>query len=313
MNFNGKLFGPSYAAGAATGTPAYNITVDGAGNFLSTPLVGFADSLWQSAGLGTQALAAYTTPGSGYNTAVGFSALRSNGVAVNNTAIGTSALRNHTTGSWNTAIGSGALVQDILGIGNTAVGYKAMKISAAGNNNSALGNWALINTVGNNNIGLGVNAGADITGDGTLFISDSVTKFKLNLQDAALTVAPNVMGVAADGYVKKYSTTGNAVLSQSYTTGGSVTIDNYVGVFTYDPEVVESTATIMMPANIVNNSFVYITFGGTIPPNDPVVTTLTIAANTGQTLYQSITPTSANGGNTFCWFYSNGRLTRIIL
>ena len=43
------------------------------------------------------------------NTAIGFSALRSNTVAHDNTAVGRSALRNNVTGHSNTAVGAGAL------------------------------------------------------------------------------------------------------------------------------------------------------------------------------------------------------------
>jgi len=93
------------------------------------------------------------------NTAVGNRALESNTTGNSNTALGTSALMQSTTSDDNTAIGSAALFSNDTGNSNTAIGYTALYNSIAGINNTAVGFGSLLNSTGNNNIGIGSNAG----------------------------------------------------------------------------------------------------------------------------------------------------------
>ena len=72
---------------------------------------------------------------------------------------------------------------------------------------------------------------------------------------------------------------------QVYTSTGNVTIsDGQRGLY-YDPASLNATATITLPANPEDGQEILILFGGTITgAGTAVVTTLTIAANAGQTL-----------------------------
>jgi hypothetical protein len=116
----------------------------------------------------------------GYNTAVGFFALRSDtagafntgigagallaNTADQNTATGTGALLSNTTGDNNTANGAFTLFANTIGFENTAAGYQALLSNTTGNINTANGSAALANnTTGTDNIGLGFAAGIAVT------------------------------------------------------------------------------------------------------------------------------------------------------
>jgi hypothetical protein len=110
---------------------------------------------------GYQALLSNTT---GFeNTANGVSALRSNNTGARNTANGVNALFSNTTGGLNTATGLGALYHNTGGYYNTANGYQALLSNSTGDSNTAEGYHALQNNTGSANIGLGVNAGLNLT------------------------------------------------------------------------------------------------------------------------------------------------------
>jgi uncharacterized coiled-coil protein SlyX len=130
----------------------------------------------QNTATGSQALKNNTANN---NTADGFQALVNNTTGIDNTAIGWRALFNNTTGPRNTAIGYGALYRNGITGDNTAVGYQAQYLSdGVGNtsigyqalyhngndNNTAVGLQALFNNNGGiGNIGLGAEAGVNIT------------------------------------------------------------------------------------------------------------------------------------------------------
>ncbi len=97
------------------------------------------------------------------NTANGVEALFSNTTGARNTANGFNALFNNTTGGLNTATGLGALSSNTGGYYNTANGYEALLSNIIGNSNTAEGYHALKNNTGAINIGLGVNAGLNLT------------------------------------------------------------------------------------------------------------------------------------------------------
>src|SRR6266508_109835 len=100
------------------------------------------------------------------NTAVGWSALRSNVVGdfntangagsllfntgENNTAFGAAALLFNTTGAANTAVGAAALLNNTDGVDNNAVGVNALSANTIGDFNNAHGNNALLNNVNGN-------------------------------------------------------------------------------------------------------------------------------------------------------------------
>jgi Chaperone of endosialidase len=123
----------------------------------------------------------YNTTGN-YNTANGVNALYSNTTGNYNAANGAGALKGNTRGGGNTASGYQALYRNADGAGNTATGYQALYSSSTfpgafntatgfwalylnngGYNNTAVGSAALFqSTNGNNNVALGVDAGANI-------------------------------------------------------------------------------------------------------------------------------------------------------
>jgi hypothetical protein len=69
-------------------------------------------------------------------------------------------LYSNDAGSWNTAIGSYALNANINSDGNTAIGHRALNFNTAGVDNVATGFFALLNTTGNSNTGIGTYADA---------------------------------------------------------------------------------------------------------------------------------------------------------
>ena len=112
-------------------------------------------------GNGSGALA-HSTTGNG-NTANGTGALGFNTIGSQNTANGDGALYKTTSGGFNTANGDAALYNNTTGIKNTANGVNALEINTIGHDNVADGFQALLNNKGSSNIGLGSNAGANLT------------------------------------------------------------------------------------------------------------------------------------------------------
>jgi uncharacterized coiled-coil protein SlyX len=121
--------------------------------------------------VGYQALFSNTDGDS--NTAVGHAALSSNTTGSNNTANGFSALDNNINGVNNAAIGHRALFSNTTGTANTATGVEALFHNTVGDTNTAIGFGALFNTTGSNNIGLGFDAGDNLTtGDNNIDIGN---------------------------------------------------------------------------------------------------------------------------------------------
>lgn len=85
---------------------------------------------------------------------------------------------------------------------------------------------------------------------------------------------------------------------QTYTSTGSVSINDNVSTLQYNPASVNATATITLPATSGGSgSIVTIVFGGTVTSGNPVVTALTIAPGSGNTIVDSNVPTTANAGD----------------
>jgi trimeric autotransporter adhesin len=133
---------------------------------------GIIDGSGNNTALGYEALLSNTKFG---NTAIGYQALRDNNTAnyctavgfrsltVNNaygnSAFGGSSLSKNTTGTYNTALGSNALQDNVSGNYNVAVGVTALLSQTANNNNVAVGYSALSSISGDDNTGIGYNAG----------------------------------------------------------------------------------------------------------------------------------------------------------
>src|SRR5438874_987550 len=97
------------------------------------------------------------------DTATGVNALLENTTGTDNTGNGANALYNNTTGIDNTATGSAALTRNTTGNYNTASGVNALFYNVVGHDNTGEGFQALLNAKGSNNIGIGSNAGANLS------------------------------------------------------------------------------------------------------------------------------------------------------
>jgi hypothetical protein len=129
-----------------TATGAYALYYNTTGNFNTTN--------------GSSALSSNAT--GAYNTATGFEALF-DATADDNTATGALALHFTTSGFYNTATGVSALYENTTGYYNVASGVSALTYNVAGHDNTAEGFQALLNAKGSNNIGIGSNAGANLS------------------------------------------------------------------------------------------------------------------------------------------------------
>ena len=92
-----------------------------------------------------------------------------------NTATGSNALGSNTTGFRNTANGANTLYFNTTGYRNTANGYQALYFNTTGGRNTAEGYQALFHNTGSDNVGLGFNAGSNLTtGSGNVCIGNGV-------------------------------------------------------------------------------------------------------------------------------------------
>ena len=120
-------------------------------------------------------VALYSNTTGSANTATGDAALFSNTTGNNNTATGYFALFSNTTGNFNTANGFNALLLNTTGFRNTANGVNALYSNSTGGNNTAEGFQALYHNTGSSNVGLGYNAGNNLTtGSGNVCIGQGV-------------------------------------------------------------------------------------------------------------------------------------------
>lgn len=109
----------------------------------------------QNTAIGYGALSAITDNTMSSNTAIGYIAMQGT-TSGYNTAVGHSALSQGNTGGYNTAIGWYALRQNGAGTANVAIGEQALTANTAGNHNVAIGSSALVaNSDGEYNIAFG--------------------------------------------------------------------------------------------------------------------------------------------------------------
>ena len=171
-------------------------------NFTNSLLIGHSttgtlSSAGQNVGVGIYALDAITSGDN--NTAVGVNSLTSVTSSPGNTAIGRYSGNSLATGNgYNTLLGYQSGYYHTTGIDNTAVGTNAVygTDGQSGDSNTGVGRDALKLAYGDNNIGLGKEAGDNITtGDGNVIIgsinADSATG------DKQLIIADGVNGSVA--------------------------------------------------------------------------------------------------------------------
>jgi hypothetical protein len=105
----------------------------------------------------------YNGSSGGYNTGIGWDCMQFMQGGVNDTAVGVEAANGLTTGNENTAIGANALEDSTSASWNTAVGFNALAFNLTGSNNTAIGMGALARCLSSNNVGVGFNAGLNLT------------------------------------------------------------------------------------------------------------------------------------------------------
>ncbi len=101
--------------------------------------------------------------GGNYSTAVGYQALAASNGPGSNTAVGANALGATTAGIENTAVGTYALGLNTGGTHNAALGHYALYGNGGGAGNTAIGDSALYNANGSGNIGVGNQAGYQVS------------------------------------------------------------------------------------------------------------------------------------------------------
>jgi hypothetical protein len=119
------------------------------------------------------------------NTVLGLLALTGNTTGDANTAIGIESMRANQNGSRNSAVGFSTLKANVSASDNSAFGFNALRFVVTGSNNEAFGSYALFRstgtlnsamgsfsffnmTSGTKNIGIGYQAGSQITGGAAL-------------------------------------------------------------------------------------------------------------------------------------------------
>jgi hypothetical protein len=151
------------------------------------------------------------------NTATGRSALQANTTAVSNTANGYEALFNNTEGSGNTATGLKALRSNTTGSSNTATGLNALFSNSTGGTNTATGFRALFSSTGDGNVGLGFNAGLNVTTASNVIAIGSQVSGE-NVSNACYI--GNIFGVTSTGaaavYVNSVGKLGTAISSRRF-------------------------------------------------------------------------------------------------
>lgn len=161
--------------------------------------------------LGLNALAASTN--GLYNTAIGSNALNKLTTGLANTAIGENALSALTTGLDNIGIGRQALVATVSGaenigignfsltsmgtaFGNVAIGKNALYNLNTGNFNVGIGNGSLVGVKGSNNVGLGYQAGYNLTTGTNNTIVGHYTGLGITTGSKNTIIGANISGLA---------------------------------------------------------------------------------------------------------------------
>jgi hypothetical protein len=216
------------------------------------PLTSLRNTSWgvyalknNTTGDGNTAIGVYALQynNSGFNTAIGNEALWNNTTGSYNTATGNSALQDNTGGSYNTATGNGALTDNSSGTNNTAVGYYSLELNNQGSNNTsvgwltsvsnqtgnyntAIGNEAMFNNIGDNNIGIGNNAGPlsnsiAETNSISLGTNANALSYQFALSDSIKTIKAKGLPTGTGYILTDVNGNGNLSLQPNTGAGGS--------------------------------------------------------------------------------------------
>lgn len=103
---------------------------------------------------------------------------------------------------------------------------------------------------------------------------------------------------------------GSTKFNQTITSGTSIALANFNNQYLYvNPASLLTNYTVTLPTTPADGDIIFIAFGGTIAPNNSVVSNLTILPSAGSSIYQSVTPLTANGGDWFKYVYNQSNLT----
>jgi len=225
-NTTGGLNTANGVAALASNTTGTNNTANGAFT-LESNTTGIDNTATGSAALsgnttgdfntasGFDALLSNTTGSN--DTATGVNALLENTTGTDNTGNGANALYNNTTGIDNTATGSAALTRNTTGNYNTASGVNALFYNVVGHDNTGEGFQALLNAKGSNNIGIGSNAGANLSNGsnnidiGNLGVAGESSKIRIGKQGTQKnTYIAGIYGATvANGVAVRIDSTGH--------------------------------------------------------------------------------------------------------
>jgi hypothetical protein len=131
-----------------------------------------------------------------------------------NVALGQQALQYNTGGSQNIAVGASALNENATGQGNVAVGAFTLQTGAINTNNTALG-WGALTALGgadnqqpgNNNVGVGANAGANLTsGSNNIYIGRDTLAGNGGVESNKLNIGNTIKGDLQQGNVSVTNT-----------------------------------------------------------------------------------------------------------
>lgn len=231
---------------------------------------GTLSSAQKNTGVGIEALDALTS--GDQNNALGYKALTSVNSGGRNTGIGHRAGENLTTGSFNTYVGDDTSRKNVIGSNNSSYGANALEgaTNSSHSYNSAFGSESLkCVTTGGRNIGIGYQAGDNITtGSGSVIIgsvdADSATgdrQLKIAGYDGSttttwikgdntgqLTISGAYTLPASDGSANQVlQTDGSGTLSFADMTSGASSIDEL------SDGVVANTCSIGLGSNALLN------------------------------------------------------------
>jgi hypothetical protein len=171
------------------------LQVNGTSRFIGSIISNGGGGRYTNTSIGENALYSNTTGGD--NIAIGISALYSNTQGNYNTSIGTYALASNTNGFSNTANGSYVLNSNTTGNQNTANGVNALYSNTTGSYGVAIGFSSLSNSLASFNVGIGAQAGNNITTGSYNTIVGHNTGLGITTGSSNTIIGSNVTGLTA--------------------------------------------------------------------------------------------------------------------
>lgn len=130
---------------------------------------------------------------------------------------------------------------------------------------------------------------------------------KLDKSDSTLAARITQQAGWIAGNTTAINTKADKSVKQTHTSGTTVTISNATTWLIVNPASTLATLTITMPASPTDAQRIEINFGGTLTTGT-VVTDITVAGNTGQSILQATTPSSLEAGEALSYRYNSTNL-----